>query len=262
MLCFDRYGSGNCGVIILNDWIGDVSANWQGIRQYLDPDYFTWVFADLRGYGLSRGQQGMFSLPEAVADVLALAKHLGWQKFSIVGHSMSSLVALHLAQHHADVIERAVMLTPPPPGGFGVDETAINTLRAIALGDDEKRFNMLSSMWGDRLSPVWIRFKVDNWRRGADSEAAANYVFMFARDGVPEPQAKVMIPLLAITGEQDSELMRQAAVTALLQPLNNNLIVEPLTNTGHYPMQEEPPRLATLLGRFLSGAVLNKTDSR
>jgi len=64
------------------------------------------------------------------------------------------------------------------------------------------------------------------------------------------------VPLLAITGELDSEPMRQAGVTALLQPIAEQLRVEPLANVGHYPMQEQPPLLATLLGRFLSGEAL------
>ena len=70
MLGFDLYGSGMSKIIVLNDWMGDVLANWQGARQYLDTDYFTWAFADLRGYGLSRDQTGAFSLAEAVSALI------------------------------------------------------------------------------------------------------------------------------------------------------------------------------------------------
>jgi hypothetical protein len=37
---------------------------------------------------------------------------------------------------------------------------------------------------------------------------------MFARDGLPEPTARIDIPLLAITGERDLDVMRREAVTA------------------------------------------------
>ena len=56
---------------------------------------------DLRGYGRSRGRTGAFTLEEAAADVLALGDALGLTRFAVVGHSMSPLVALHLAPHHA-----------------------------------------------------------------------------------------------------------------------------------------------------------------
>lgn len=255
MLGFDAYGCGAQGVIVLNDWIGDVGANWHDARPYLDAERFTWVLADLRGYGRSRGQGGAFTVTEAAADVLALADSLGWQRFAVVGHSMSCLVALHLAQHHAGRVERLVLLTPPPPAGFGADEGTLQALRSVALGDDAKRLSMLQFMWGDRLSPAWKRFKAAHWRAGADPEAAAAYVYMFARDGLPDPAAAVVQPLLAITGEQDSEPLRSQAVAAVLQPLAPQAQVVGLADVGHYPMQEAPPLLAAMLERFLSEAV-------
>lgn len=253
MLGFGKYGFGDRGVIVLNDWIGDVSTNWSSARQYLDDQNFTWAFADLRGYGQSLGQRGQFSIAEATADVLAIAGSLGWQRFSVVGHSMSSLVALHLAQHHRDAIERAVVLTPPPLRGFGADEATIAALRDAAYGDDAKRSSLLKFMWGDRLSERWIRFKMENWRAGSDPHAVAEYVFMFARDGLPDPDAEIPLPLLAITGEQDAEVMRMDAVTAALRPISAEALVVPLASSGHYPMQEAPPMLAALLERFLLG---------
>ena len=90
-----------------------------GSGQYLDRARFTFAFADLRGYGRTKGRTGAFTVAKGGGDVLALADALGWVRFALVGHSTSALVALHLSQHHADRIERAVVLAPPPPTGFG-----------------------------------------------------------------------------------------------------------------------------------------------
>ena len=252
MLGFDRQGYGDQGVIVLHDWICDIST-WSSARQYLGDERFTWIFADLRGYGRSRGQRGQFTIAEAAADVKGLADSLGWRRFSVVGHSMSSLVALHLAQHHVPFIERIVVLTPVPPRGLGADVATLNALRDAASGDDAKRLSMLELMWGDRLSPAWIRFKAERWRAGADADAVSEYVYTFARDGLPEPAIKIAAPVLAITGELDSPVFRKAAVTAALLPLADEALVVPLLESGHYPMQEAPPLVATLLERFLSG---------
>ena len=253
MIGYDKTGSGALGVIILNDWMCDTST-WDGARAYLDEDTFTWTFADLRGYGRSMGHHGEHTVAEAAADVVSLADALGWRRFAVVGHSMSTLVALHLAQHLPDRIERAVVLTPPPPTGFGVDDATLDALRATARGDDSKRLHTLKTMWGDRLSERWIRFKVARWRACADPEAAAAYVAMFARDGLPDPKASIAVPVLAVTGEQDAPIMRHEAVTRLLAPLCERLVVTPLVDCGHYPMQEAPPLLVTILERFLAGA--------
>ena len=251
MIGYHEVGSGASGVIVLNDWMCDTST-WDGARAYLDEGSFTWVFADLRGYGRSMGQRGEHTVAEAAADVVSLADALGWRRFAIVGHSTSTLVALHLAQHLPDRIDRAVLLTPPPPSGFGADDATLAAMQAIARGDDSKRIHSLKTMWGDRLSDQWIRFKVERWRACADPEAAAEYVAMFARDGVPDPTARVAAPLLAVTGEQDAEIMRREAVTRFLAPLCERLVVTPLAECGHYPMQEAPPLLVTVVERFLA----------
>ena len=131
-------GSGPSHVVILNDWRCDTST-WDGARPYLDGARFTFAFTDLRGYGRSRGRAGSFTVTEGATDVLALADALTWPRFAVVGHSMSTLVALHLAQHHADRISHAVVLTPPPPTGFGADDAALTASRGVALADDATR---------------------------------------------------------------------------------------------------------------------------
>lgn len=119
--------------------------------------------------------------------------------------------------------------------------------------DDAKRLHTLRTMWGDRLSEGWVRFKVARWRACADPEAVARYAAMFARDGLPDPKASITVPVLAVTGEQDAPIMRREAVTGFLAPLCEQLVVTPLVECGHYPMQEAPPLLVTILERFLAG---------
>lgn len=243
-------GSGATRVMLMNDWLCDTST-WDVARAFLDGTRFTYAFADLRGYGKSRGHSGAFTLEESAADALALADALGWQRFAIVGHSMSALIALHLAQHHADRIERAVVLTPPPPTGFGADDAALSASRALALADDGTRLDFFVHRFGARLSPGWAAYKAARWRACADAAAAAAYVAMFARDGLPDPTAGIHVPVLAITGEQDAPPMRREAVTHALGPLCDQLVVTPLADSGHYPMQEMPPLTVALVERFL-----------
>lgn len=252
MIGHETFGSGEIKVVLLNDWLCDTST-WEAARAYLDQGRFTWAFTDLRGYGRSKGLTGRFDLEEAAADVIALADALGWGRFAIVGHSMSTLIALHLAQRWPERITRAVVLTPPPPSGFGADEATLAAMQGVALGDDTKRTNIVKRMWGDRLSEGWVNFKVARWRAAANPEAVAAYVRMFARDGMPDPKTQIRVPVLAVTGEHDAEHMRQATVTELLSPLCEQLTVTPIADSGHYPMQETPPLLATIVERFLAG---------
>jgi pimeloyl-ACP methyl ester carboxylesterase len=76
---------------------------------------------------------------------------------------------------------------------------------------------------------------------------------MFAQRGLPDPAARIAGPLLALTGEQDIEVMRSAAVSGFLSPLCDRLTVTAIADSGHYPMQEAPPLLVAIIERFLTG---------
>lgn len=251
MLGHESLGSGGRPVLILNDWMCDCST-WDGARPFLDPA-LRWIFADLRGYGRSRSIPGAHTLLEAAADVLALADGLGLGRFSIAGHSMSSLIAAQLAQQLGARVERVGLICPPPPGGFGADAATIERMRAFSGGDDTDRARALTAMWGQRLGDAWLKFKVERWRATSDPQAVADYVAMFARDGLPDQRTRLQAPVLALTGEQDMELMRRASVEALWSPLCERLELAAIADAGHYPMQEAPPLVAALLGRFFAG---------
>jgi pimeloyl-ACP methyl ester carboxylesterase len=252
MIGHELQGAGPHGVVVLNDWMCDTST-WDDARAYLDDAQLAWAFADLRGYGRSRHLDGAFTLEEAAGDVLALADELAWRTFRVVGHSMSSLVALHLAQH-SERVERAVAVTPPPLSGLGYDDATLDAVRAVAAGDDERRERALRArLLGERLSDGWLRFKLRHWRERSNPTAAAAYVTMFGRRGLPDRSARIASPVLVVTGEMDVEVMRCAAVTAALSPLCENLSVASFAECGHYPMQEAPPRFAAVVERFLTG---------
>jgi len=250
MLGHQQLGSGNTRVIVLNDWICDTSS-WDAARPYLDPATFSWALTDLRGYGRSKAFAGEYTVLEAAADVLSLADSLDWKRFAIVGHSMSTLVALHLAQEHPHRIDHTALLAPVPSTGLGVDDATLAFLQGMGSGTDAQRLDGLRATWGDRLSEQWLQFKAQRWRAVATPEASAAYAKMFARDGLPNPNARVACPVLAITGEKDAPPMRREAVTGFLTPLCDRLLVTPLVDCGHYPMQEAPPLLVATLERFL-----------
>ena len=249
MIGHEEFGTGRRRVVVLNDWLCDTST-WDGARAYLDADRFTWSFADLRGYGRSRGLTGDFTLEEAAADVIELADTLGWPTFAIVGHSMSTLVALQLSQHWPGRVERTVVLTPPPPTSFGADEAAVEGLRAVALGSDETSSRFVQSALGS-WSAGWATFKAKRWRDTADPQAVAGYVTMFASLGLPDLTTRISCRVLAVTGEKDLEVLRQTAISPALQSLCDDLLVVPIADSGHYPMQETPPLLVGIIERFL-----------
>jgi hypothetical protein len=70
MIGHETLGTGPRRVIVLNDWLCDTST-WDRARAYLDGSEFTWAFADLRGYGRSKGQESPPLLVAIVERFLA-----------------------------------------------------------------------------------------------------------------------------------------------------------------------------------------------
>jgi 3-oxoadipate enol-lactonase len=245
-----RIGGGPRRVVVMNDWLSDTTT-WDACRPYLDEERFSWVFADLRGYGASRGRAGSFDAREAADDVLARASAIGWPTFSIVGHSMSTYVAMHLAQHAADRVERVVLITPAPRRGFGAGAAWIESAQADTR-DDTRRAETIRARFAGRLCSRWAQHKTRRWIETSDANAAAEYIAMFARDGLPSPDAPITTPVLVITGEEDAEPMRSAAVRDDLSPICAALEMIGLAECGHYPMQEMPPRTVMLVERFIA----------
>jgi 3-oxoadipate enol-lactonase len=250
-LGFTTHGQGPLRVLVLHDWFCDHSS-WDATLAYLTPDHFTYVFGDLRGYGASREIEGTNTLDEAAGDAIAIANKLGWTQFSLIGHSMSGLIVQRIAQLAPERIARIVAITPVSPAGMGLPQAAVDHFRAIVFADDEQRFAALSAMWGTRLSETWIRFKLRRWRETVSPAAAAKYVEMWGCSDISQNARGLETPMLVVAAAQDAPPFQAAALEASMLPYYPNARLMSLGESGHYPMQEQPPLLVTGVECFLS----------
>jgi pimeloyl-ACP methyl ester carboxylesterase len=246
-LAFTTHGHGPLRVIVLHDWFCDHSS-WDAALPYLTPAQFTYIFADLRGYGASRDIAGAYTLDEAAGDVIALADKLGWTQFSLVGHSMSGLIVQRIAQLAPHRIARIVALTPASPAGMGLDPPTVGLFRSIALANDEERFAAVAPMWGPRLSETWTRFKLRRWRETASPAAAAKYVELWGCSDISQAARGIATPMLIVAAAQDAPPF---PLEASMRPYYPNAKIISIEESGHYPMQEQPPFLATMIEEFL-----------
>jgi len=87
-------------VLLLHGWPDDVRG-WRGVIPHLNHNGFRWVAPWLRGFGptifhsLDTIRDG--SAVAFVQDAIDLTEHLGWAKFSIVGHDWGARIAYTLA---------------------------------------------------------------------------------------------------------------------------------------------------------------------
>ncbi|HEY0837568.1 MAG TPA: alpha/beta hydrolase [Azospirillum sp.] len=242
-------GGGAEPVIVLHEWLGD-AANWDLMRPYLDGARFTWVFADLRGYGRSKGMAGVHTVREAAGDVLALADALGFGRFQLVGHSMSGMIGQRLALDARDRVKGLVAVCPVPASGCPADAAAKARMAAV-LDDDEVLREAIRLRTGHRYTAGWVEFKLGIARRAATRAAQLGCLDMFTGTDFAAEAAGLDTPILALLGAHDLPLYREPSVRERFGALYPNLDIAVCQEAGHYPMLECPPLTAALIERFV-----------
>ena len=97
-------GSGDRHVLAVHGWFGS-ARGWGSLPDFLDRSTYTYAFMDLRGYGGRQEVAGEFTMEEAAADAIALAGELGWDRFSVIGHSMGAKVAHQMLLQAPDRVD-------------------------------------------------------------------------------------------------------------------------------------------------------------
>jgi pimeloyl-ACP methyl ester carboxylesterase len=241
-------GNGPQTVVVLHEWLGDHS-NYDGVLPYLSQQRARYVFADLRGYGLSGELSGSYTAAEAAGDVLALMDSLGAQRFSVVGHSMSGLIAQYLAVEHPERVERIVAISPVPATGFKTDAAGIAKL-ATAITDDEALRKAVIARTGNRYGQPWLDRKLAVARR-ARPDAMHGYLAMFTGTDFAARMTGLPMPATLIAGNQDIPYYSLAALEPAFRRAFPTLQATAIADAGHYSMVETPVLLAALMERGL-----------
>jgi len=249
------FGQGREKVLLLHHWMGDASS-YDPLMPYLDPRTYTYVFADLRGYGMSRHLTGAYSVEEVSADALRLADSLGWERFHVVGHSMTGMVAQRLAVDDwvsgAKRLKSVVAITPVSADGYPADDGTKQFLWDLIHQQalSEQGFSMLT---GQRLSALWAREQTTRHFQTSTAEALKGYYRMWLETDFSEEvrKANVGTPLLVIGGRQDLPGFQEDHLRRTLGTWFQNAAFTFITDSGHFPMSETPVYLAGLIERFL-----------
>lgn len=255
ILGHDVVGQGREKVLVFHDWMGDL-ANYEPLIRYLDGGAYTYVFADLRGYGRSQNLTGRYSVEEVAADAFRLADELGWKRFHVIGHSMTGMAVQRMAvddwNSGARRLKSVIAITPVSAGGYPADESVKTFLWDLIheRSLSEQGFSLLT---GQRLLPAWARGKTDRHMRTSGEAALKGYYRMWLETDFSREvrQAAVQTPLLVVGGRQDLPGFQEEHLRRTFGAWHPNAEFAFITDAGHYPMQETPVYLASLIERFL-----------
>ncbi|MBV1869655.1 MAG: alpha/beta hydrolase [Gammaproteobacteria bacterium] len=254
-------------VIALHGWL-DNAASFDLLAAQL-PDLRICA-VDLVGHGLSdhRPGWGHYYFNEYVFDVLELANQLGWDQYSLMGHSMGAHLSLMTAGTEPNLVKKLMLLE-----GFGapsmVSPETIPILAQTAfrktIGLREKKAPVYADLdaatqarvngffkieasaarllcdRGSRKTEGGISFRSDPRLRFISSSAASHNEFCSYIRAVSAPTCLI----LAEEGVPRDEAEMQERIHA-----HKNLQVEYLPGGHHLHMEEQSTDVARIVAEF------------
>ncbi len=242
------HGHGPEKVVVYNDWMGDCTS-WEPVVQYLDPDRFTYALTDVRGYGRSINLTGEYNENEAAADTIELIDYLGWNRVHLVGFSMTGMVVERLAIDVPERIKSVVAIAAVSAAGFKMPE-GLRQKAIDSITDNEKFRELLDFAMGNRLSTQWKKFKMRRARQTRTTAAARGYLDMFTLHDFSHEAGCITLPFLVICGKYDLPNEQIEAQRATFTKWHDNIEFAEI-ESGHYPMEETPVMLQTLMEAFM-----------
>jgi len=111
------YGGKGSPILLLHG-IPETHILWRKVAPLLQQDYFL-VIPDLRGYGDSGKPPGGadhfgYSKRAMAQDMVEVMKHLGFEKFAVVGHDRGGRASHRMALDHPEVLTKLVILDIVP----------------------------------------------------------------------------------------------------------------------------------------------------
>ncbi len=226
-------GNGDRKVLVLHGWALD-SGVWLGARALSDVGRFTFAYFDFPGYGVSRNESPAEGIDGMARSALASAADLGWEEFSVLGHSMGGLTALRVATLAPDRVLSVAAVTPASPAGTPLDE---QTYAAFAAAWEDPGATIKGGL-SPKIDDADLARLVARNRASMSRETWEAYLANWTSSSFMSDVASLTMPVTVFYGDSDP-FITPDYLTETLDSLGSGDLVE-LGNSGHYPMIEAP----------------------
>lgn len=244
----DLHGNGPHKVVAVHGWLADRTA-YDPLLADLDRDAFQYAVVDLRGYGGARDAPGAYTTAEGAADVVALADRLGWESFSLVGHSMGGAVAQRVLALSPHRVRRIVGVSPVPASGLPLPPEQWE-LFAGAAERPENRRAIIDITTGGRRPAAWLDRMVARSLDRSGPKAFRAWLDSWAGEDFHADVEGATVPALAVVGALDPALSAEVMRATWMSWYARGELVE-LPAAGHYAMDETPLELIRTVEDFL-----------
>lgn len=235
---------------------------WRKLIPEFAKDHLV-VAPDMRGYNLSAKPAGVaqYGIQFLIEDIRALAEHLGYKKFTLVGHDWGGSVAWAFAIKNPQYLEKLVILNAPHPGVFGKllrdnpeQQKASQYMAAFQNPGIEAlmaadHFSALKKAMGFTFTEEETKAYEGAWSQPGALASAINYYR--ARRPTPEGMdLSVHVPTLVLWGEKDTALL--VANVEGLDAYIPSLKIKKFPAASHWIVHEQPNEVSRAIREFIA----------
>jgi len=240
-------GTGKKNIIVLHELMGNYK-NYEPTFPYLNTDDFTFIFVDLRGYGLSKDIEGDYSCVEASNDIKNLITQLALEDVILIAHSMSTLIAQKVALIDSR-ISKLILITPIPPTGIKLPQMAQDKL-INEMNENKNKIEEIVYSASKRHNKIWAKSRIKMAYEASTLNARVGYMKMYLETDFSDDVENIKIPIKIIVGKYDFPIFGIKLVTKLFSHYYKDIEIIECQEAGHYPMLECPVYFASKIEEF------------
>ena len=256
-----RYGHGSEHVLLVHGYQASARI-WQRVQELLPADRYTSIAINNRGAGASDAppDDEDYGVQVFAADAHALTQQLGFDKFTLVGHSLGGATAAEFALNWPQQLKGLVLLDPADPDGRAIPDDEVERIVAASMqarvaqaaGADRERASSPADVAGS-ADAAW-RAAVNADMSAAPLQRLRGSLRSMLKLRLGARLATLPMPALLVGGDAD-ELIPVANMLATWARLPKGSGLHFWHGVGHSPNLDCPAALTAVLRSFIEQTI-------
>lgn len=240
------------GLVLIHGTGQSAENTWPAVVKHFASRYRV-VCPNYSGSGGTTDNGEELSVAFLAEQVMAAVNHAGVKNFDVVGHSLGTCVAMHLAAHHPERVEKVVLLA-----GFISSEDARSQLQfkmwKELVGVNPRLlaklflFTAFSPRFVAQMTDDDVASTVETVYRATDWRGAARQIALDLKVNMGQEVRQMQQKTLVIACLHDA-IVPASHAEELLSALHNAEYQE--LDAGHGGVTENPVQFVQLLNDFL-----------
>jgi pimeloyl-ACP methyl ester carboxylesterase len=219
-------------VIFLHSWIGSWRY-WIPSMQFTSTNFRAYAI-DFWGFGATNKVPSRYSLEQQVILLNDFIEYMGVADFTLVGHGLGGIIGIYYASDHPESVERLMVISFPM--GIQSANSRLSSMSPEQAAD-----------WLLGQNPPNAESRED--ARKADPQAKSTALKQYNQVNWRQLIHRVPVSSIWIHGQNDQAISNPTGEQLTHLPeLSDHLT---FSDSGHYPMLDEPSKFHRLLSKFL-----------